>query len=428
MKVVGFAILALVLTACGGPRYLGATLPDECGRSWILCDGELQLRALRDDAAPLPALERYVASIEARIARASQLDHVPPVLVVPSGNAAVVARTIVVGRDMIVRLGTEAELAAILAHETAHLEAHADELSYVGVPVDEESLADERGVVLLAKAGYPPGAMASALRRILIEDDSYHPPARERVLRTMLVAGSPAINRTRAALLAAIEGAVVGRDLARGARVGDAWIVADRELAVRLPDGLAFETADTHAIAYDGRVRYSAWRLGRGTGRELAARIEVVARRELPVGHVTIGRAAKPRAFFASSLERLLAERRADLGDLDRDELGAVIETAGGTVLLAISGAGDDDVRRLERWLARLRVPTAVELRAAVSPHLVLVRAPHAGTVRELAALCVDPVAARELDDPDRALAAGASIRVHRSAISLTRPIFKGHW
>lgn len=94
------------------------------------------------------------------------------------------------------RLGSEAELAALLAHEVAHVALdHGDDffekdhdalLSDAGAirralahQRDDEAQADERAVSLLIAAGYDPAAMISMLRRLDCERDETDPLDRE---------------------------------------------------------------------------------------------------------------------------------------------------------------------------------------------------------------------------------------------------------
>ena len=82
-------------------------------------------------------------------------------------------RRIVIARRTLEKLASEAELAAVIAHELAHVEGRHGIVSLFGRPVDEgfanrrdaEAIADERAVWLLERAGYAPTAMGSALRK-----------------------------------------------------------------------------------------------------------------------------------------------------------------------------------------------------------------------------------------------------------------------
>jgi hypothetical protein len=89
-------------------------------------------------------------------------------------------------------------------------------------------------------------------------------------------------------------------------------------------------------------------------------------------------------------------------------ETCAMIETSSGPVLLSMSGGSVD---MMERWVARVRAPTAAELQRVRSPRIMLVRAPRTAKVRELVAACANPARALELDDPNRTLRAGEAIK-----------------
>ncbi|HTR54510.1 MAG TPA: M48 family metalloprotease, partial [Kofleriaceae bacterium] len=194
-------------------------------------------------------LARYVQTIADRLARGARVARAPRVVI--SDHDATYAASgdrIVIGRVAIAKLGSEAELAGIVAHELAHIEGDTISLDFVADDAgsgpedggawlaarrDAEGVADERAVALLERAGYAPAAMARALRAVLDEDDEEHPPRAERIARVeRLAAGGGDGFAGRAELLAHVDRVVVGRDTRLGTRVGRAWVVAEIGIAL----------------------------------------------------------------------------------------------------------------------------------------------------------------------------------------------------
>jgi predicted Zn-dependent protease len=120
--------LAVFAAACGhGPRYLGAPLPAACERGDVeRCAGwmaERDLVAGQLDSYDDDELRAYVQGITDRLARGSTLRRAPRVVIGDhDGTSAAFGERIVIGRIAIERLGSEAELAAIVAHELVHVE------------------------------------------------------------------------------------------------------------------------------------------------------------------------------------------------------------------------------------------------------------------------------------------------------------------
>jgi predicted Zn-dependent protease len=109
----------------------------------------------------------------------------------PQGHA-LLGGYVYVTTGAIARLGSEAELAALLAHEVAHVALdHGDGLLEIDDDLvlsdpgavrrrlaharDDESEADERAVALLVAAGYDPTAMLAMLRRVDCAPDPIDP-------------------------------------------------------------------------------------------------------------------------------------------------------------------------------------------------------------------------------------------------------------
>jgi hypothetical protein len=405
------ALVLIAVAACGsGPRFLGERLPSGCHTSYSDCNAELDISSWRDgfvvDDRPLVA---YLERVTARVVHASTLPYMPHVILMPVGSAEVLGRNIVVGREMLARLGSEAQLAGIIAHETAHLEAKNNETSYVGEPVDEESLADERAVVLLVRAGYPANGMALALARLEDTNDPYHPPMKQRIQRTQLLAQltppPPAADERRGEFLRALDGLAIAVH-ERGLRGDAAWIVVDRGVAVPIPAGVDVDDGDDSLRAWHGRVRYGAWRLGARAGDEAIEAMRDAEQRPTPVGIAIMGAGLPDRDPPDGSLAQLLESKHVRAGKVDSDEIGAVLRGPdGGAMLLTVKGP--NNAALLRTWLTTLRAPTDAERARTISPRIRLVRAPRTAPVRDLVASCVDPKRARDLDDPDRVIRAG---------------------
>ena len=425
------APLALIVAAaCGSAphRFLGAPTPPSCAADLARCRGDLDWRLLRETrSVGDPALLAYVSGIEARVAAASTLGYRPEIALDESTTAvAVDGGRIAVGRALIVVLGTEAELAAILAHETVHLEAaHEHSVGYVGEPIDEESVADERAATLLVRAGYPPHALPRALTRLGASFNFYdaaHGPVERRIWRTQLLADQlePAAAGARAGdadpregrerFLAAIDRRAIAEPRGRGVVLDEVWIAADLDLALPLPAGSDHEDGAAEVVeGHDGRLVGVGAYIG-SAPLAAAVRATLTATREVatPVGRAIAGLVA--HAVPADAIERTTT----DLVDVTTDGSRCAVIAAGrGGALVCVAGSGTDDARAdsvLMTWLHRLRRPTAAELRFAQPMRVVLARADHTATVRELVQTCGAPATvalALVLDDPDRVVRAG---------------------
>ncbi len=142
------------------------------------------------------ALAAYVTRIGARVAAhagRSDLRFTFRVLDDPDPQGhALIGGYIYVTTGALARLGSEAELAALLAHEVAHVALdHGDGLLEIDDDLvlsdpgavrrrlaharDDEMEADERAVSLLLAAGYDPAAMLAMLRRVDCAPDPIDP-------------------------------------------------------------------------------------------------------------------------------------------------------------------------------------------------------------------------------------------------------------
>lgn len=266
--------LALVLiAACGASKppqmFMGEPIPkgcakedhsEECAGWWL--DRILVLLGQR--AYENRAIDAYVTSVGRRLARASG-DRRPwkfRVLDDPDVQAFVTLGSIVyIYRGTLAILRSEAELAAVLAHEMGHLRGgHAkedwDELgrdierSQIEKSMehkyerDDEIQADETAVLLLVRAGYDPRAVETMLRALAgttrydTEEDpeSIHPWWPERIARAQLVtAGRAAGELGSERYRAGVASLIVGTDPRRVAVVADTVVFAQANAVVPLP-------------------------------------------------------------------------------------------------------------------------------------------------------------------------------------------------
>lgn len=419
------AILVAV-TACGGhPHYLGSPLPASCTAAETeACAGwmaEQDLRAGGLDVYGDAALRGYVQGIADRLAQGTRLSHAPRVVISDhDGTYAAFGDRIVIGRMAIEKLGSEAELAAIVAHELVHVEGrHASvslygpsDDSWLAARRDAEGIADERAVALLERAGYAPAAMTRALEAELPDDDAdddEHPPRAERLSRVARLTGGRLDGFDgRAELLAHVDRMVVGRDTRLGVRVDDAWVIAVLGVALDLPPRDVVHVDGDSIVLRHGKSSLTAYPIDAPWAHELAATLDDRATTESALGRITVGTApAHPTSD--APLARLEQSVRELLPQPVPGTWVVILDRPRGGLVLELAPKSDPFIR--DRWLEGLRAASTGELAAAEPRHLAIVRAPHAGTVAELAATCTDPGVARELDRADRVLAAGDPIK-----------------
>ena len=395
-------MIGLVLAACTRPQYLGANVPEPCTERDV--EGCLGWMAERDlhaaeleiyDDAPL---RRYVQGIANRLAKGSLLGATPRVVIADrDATYATSGRRIVIARTTIERLGSEAELAGVLAHELAHLEARHGVVSLFGRPPedtladrrDAEAIADERAVWLLERSGYAPTAMARALRAVLEAEDEEHPLRADRVARVTVLAGGRTGVEDRATFLARLERMVVGRDSRRGERVGDLWIVSALGLVFQLDADDIVRSADDILVLRRDRASVLGYALGAPWGREVT---------RSAVGRLTIGTVPHGSRRDDTPLGKLARAIRSTLPQPPAGSRVAILERPGGALVFELSGRGTPELR--------MRPATPDEL-ARVSPaRIALEKAPRAGAIGELG-VCTG----RLLDDADRRVAAGEPIK-----------------
>ncbi|MEO8698704.1 MAG: M48 family metallopeptidase [Kofleriaceae bacterium] len=408
MKIV-FAIIAIA--GCSHPQYLGARVPKPCtAKDAEGCVGwmaERDLAAAELDIYEDAELRRYIQSVANRIAKASTLEDPPRVVLADHDDTyATTGRRIVIARQTIEKLASEAELAAVIAHELAHVEGRHSVVSLFGRPPDEnfinrrdaESIADERAVWLLERAGYTPTAMANALRAVLEAEDEEHPLRAERIARVNVLAGNRAGEIGREAFLQHLTNMVVGRDTRRGHRSGDAWVISALGIAFQLDgEDTVRGDADVLALRRD-RTVLVAYAVGAPWGRELASTLE--GREVVPsdVGTVTMGTIPFPVTRTETPLAKLARAVRNSLPQPAAGSRVAILVRLRGALVVEIGGRATPSLT--------LRIATDREIADAEPPRVAITHAPRAGTIAELG-VCAKTL----LDDPTRKVASGEPIK-----------------
>ncbi|MBK8998255.1 MAG: M48 family metallopeptidase [Myxococcales bacterium] len=248
-------VLALVV-GCSRPATPPPAVPQPSAER---VSGQLLSELLLGSHGPLedPELTAYVRRVGARVARAVgrrdetwrvELSDDPKPLAhaLPGG-------TLLVSRGALAYLSSEAELAAILAHELAHAAHGHTELGKTALPAhatlgaarqsaldaDEERQADALAVRYVARAGYDPKAVGRALaalgRAVVLEcqrelerddcasahdADDPHPARPARQARVALVAGDGGGEVGRERYLRALDGLPLGGHDAESSRTG----------------------------------------------------------------------------------------------------------------------------------------------------------------------------------------------------------------
>jgi hypothetical protein len=427
--------LALLIAGCAEQSsYLGAEAPDACKTADAThdaahCAGWLAERDL--DAGELdvyddPALRDYVQTIANRLAVGSHLVHPPHVTISDhDGTYAPFGDRVVIGRMTLEKLGSEAEVAAVVAHEMVHVEGHHATVSLFGAEADDrwlvtrrdaEGVADERAVALLERAGYTPTAMPRALAAELDADDDEHPPREDRIARAAALAdGRTTGFEGRAELLAHEDHMIVGRDTRLGVRVGHAWVIASLGIAMRLPDqDVVHADGDTLELHHE-RNTLTLYPIGEPWAKELASHLDDRSELDTALGHVTLGVAGEDTGDDADPLARLESIVRATLPRPATGTWVLVVDrcsddgTHCGGLVIELAVHGDSATRN--RWLAGLRAADDLEVVAAEPARVALLHAPRSGKLKDLVQLCPDPDAALALDNAERPIRFGEPIK-----------------
>jgi len=281
------------LIGCARPQLFGAPIPRGCTKDvkpdndrcvgWFL-DRILTATTVEYDDH---TIRDYVASVGAKLVRASGDRREWRFRVLDDSSVRAyssLATTVYVSRGALARLRSEAELAAVLGHEIAHvLAGHAHEnvaqLARTTVPEDliadrdDEIQADELAVRLASLAGYDANASETMLRALAAGDTDdptdHHPPMPVRIARVQAFAAHfPGGTRGEAAFRTHVADLAVDDE----AHVIDHAIVFARaRLALELPPTRRIEIHDGH-----GRVELA-------TGTQLdVRRVSPDLAREMP--------------------------------------------------------------------------------------------------------------------------------------------------
>ena len=413
--------LVVLLVACSpAPSYLGTEVPKPCTtRDPEGCLGWMMERDLfaaelgtYDDAS----LRAYVQRVVDRLARGSSLGATPRIMIADHGETyATAGRRIIVSRTTIEKLESEAELAGILAHELAHLEARHVLVTLFGRPEsdsaanrrDAEAIADERAVALLERAGYAPSAMASALAAVLEQDDVDHPPRAERIARVAKLGANRGGFEGRAELLANIDRMVIGRDSRLGDRVDDAWVVPALSLAFELYDDDRVVSADDILVLRRDRATILAYAVGAPWARELATSLDASEVERSRLGLVTRGTMSTARADD-SPLGKLARAIRNTLPQPIAGTEVAIVERQHGALVIELGGKGAP--------VLHMRAASEAELVASEPNRISIEHAPAAGRLSAL-----DVCTGRLLERTDRTVEAGDPVKCAAAAMETVR-------
>ncbi|MCC6900499.1 MAG: M48 family metalloprotease [Polyangiaceae bacterium] len=383
------AALLLCASACASPtvapRPPRAPDPEQVG-------GEIVADLLMGAHGPVrdPALEKYVSAVGARVARTSggrerwrfrvTDDPTPGAHALPGG-------VVLVARGALIQLDSEAELAAVLAHEIAHtvmghtrlaktrLPAHATEgpTRSAALDADEERQADALAVRYVQRAGYRPAAVGSALAALsrgvihqcraegvrpdcatARDPDDPHPAMPARLARVALLAGTAEGEVARERYLRQIEGLAVG-----GA---SATLESGR---FRSAGGLSFAIPPGFSPTLSGNML---------TAKALDAELVI-----LRLSGRFLREATQSALRSAPYVARELGGRRALIGSLGSDDAQRIAIVAEGEALHVIAVSGPSR----ELYLDRVLESTRPDERRPTS-RLVIVRARTRMRVSEL--------------------------------------------
>lgn len=390
-------VLALLLAACSAAAPASARPAGWRAQAALREEQELG-RALHDRLGRLLGFygERrvvaYVERVGRRIARAAGTGHDLRFFVVddPAVNAfAAPGARIYVTRGMLAELWSEGELAAVLAHEVAHIERrHAlregvweeqRELAWTGADSvrfyersrDNEREADHLALELLDRAGYDARWMSAALERLDASErarsgsdaecgwSDSHPATRARVARAAHGAAARPRRRHADGHLAAIDGMTFGDNPRRGFVAGGSYVLPDLGLAFDLPAGWRAEASSAALWAA------SADR----------TEVVIVSRAYRDPDASTRQRLQRPRRERVAGYDSVWGEL-----ELDAERAGRVGVILAGPELLLVIAAGPSAAQgRLQTLTRRFRRADAADRGRLRVRRLALVRAPGAG-------------------------------------------------
>ena len=411
MKAV--VAVALLAGCAAKPTYLGTEVPKPCTtRDAEGCMGWMMERDLLAaelgiyDNAPLRG---YVQRVVERLARVSTLGATPRIMIADHDETyATAGRRIIISRTTIEKLESEAELAGVLAHELAHIEAKHVMVTLFGRPEsdnaanrrDAEAIADERAVALLEKAGYAPAAMASALAAVLEADDEEHPPRADRIARVAKLGANRGGFEGRAEFLANIDHMVLGKDMRLGHRVDDAWVIPVLSLAFELDDDDRVLSDDNILVLRRGHATILAYVVGGPWARELASSLVTDAQttESSRLGRITRGTMPTSTTPDHTPLGKLVRAIRSTLPQPTAGSKVAIVERRYGALVVELGGKGLPDLH--------MRAATTAELAASQPNRITIENAPVGGKLSAIGAC-----RGRHLERTDRIVAAGDPIK-----------------
>lgn len=395
----GIPLLAL-LAACGGGAPAPATPPAPPVAQTTPARLAEALGPVIDavfmiDRRPYddPRLAEYVRAVGERLAAHAGVPGLHLSFVVTDDvedNAWSLPGYVYVSRGALAELGSEAELAATLAHEIGHVVArhgiYAFYRTAYGVDAepdgdaeayqrDQELQADRIGAGLVRAAGYDPRAMITMLRAVDRAPPAEpgrgdHPPRDARVAAIARELGRAAggeIGRDR--YLDAIEGLVVGEDPRDGVLDARRFTCVACGFALEVPSGFtaALEGQALHAESADGQSSLALQRVGGAASK--VARAMIASFREGPFTETSFG-----------GIPTMIAPAKsaADAGTL-------AIWTLGDGVY-ALAAAGPESATTLRATLATLRRTHEGDARVAPPVRLHVRRARASGRAADVLA------------------------------------------
>lgn len=375
--VAAFALLLGCAPAARAPRAPAKPLQPDPEAKVERLAGDIIGEMLEGEHGPYadPALAAYVGRVGRRITKVAAAPGVAwrfRITDDPEVDArALPGGRIVISRAALACLGSEAELAAVLAHEVAHVTLRHASLGRFTLPkrsspesseledlldADQERQADALAVRYLGRAGYQPRAVGRALdalrRSVVLEcteqtgardcatlhdESDPHPPWPTRLARVALVADDTGGEEGRARYLQRIDGLVFG----------------DGRDAPRFVNG-RFEAAGGPSIALpkEARAELSGAVL---TSSGLGPNI-VIMRAHGPFYRRMLLAALQKSTFSIREVSRW----RAVIGSFgaageDEGARAALLDAAPFIYLIAVAGAGDGSEKLLEQLLASVR-------------------------------------------------------------------------
>jgi predicted Zn-dependent protease len=311
MKGWCVVLLCLAVAGCGGgtrsKQRKEVILRSEDVDRKVGKDSSVDVRAqlgLIED----PLLTAYVNAVGQRLAQHAprrRFKYTFQIVDQEAPNAfALPGGFIFVSRGLLTLTNTEDELAGVLGHEIVHVASrHAaarqelmrGPLSFLqgaylaGYNRDQEREADRLGQGLAALAGYDPNGLTSFLRDLEHTERlklgasrlpgfwDTHPSTSRRVAeaagRSRMVSGErkPAISGTRGDYLKRFNGLAIGPRASEGVFVGDRFLHAELDLAIRFPAG--WELRNTHVAvgAYPKRRDAQIFLEHQGPGQDVEA-------------------------------------------------------------------------------------------------------------------------------------------------------------